>query len=230
MGKAKRCRSVVLSASVAALGATGACPAAGATPERDSAARKPATVHRHHQHHQRPSRAPVGTPRGGYVYAVYAEGQVSTQHPNTSCAGATIKLARLALFAEDANAVALWGRNPQQWERPYTVTTGPATTFTLWWTTEAENREAEENGGKIAHSANLTGTAPAANVCAATTPNAALGGVGRVTITWRLAAPARSVAALVAQPPTNIDPSEYMLAFQILPSGAVPAFSASQNQ
>jgi len=80
------------------------------------------------------------------------------------------------------------------------------------------------------HSANLTGTAPAASVCAATTPNAALGSVGRAMVTWRLTAPVRSVAELVAQPPTNIYPSEYMLAFQILPSGAVPAFSASQGQ
>jgi hypothetical protein len=40
----------------------------------------------------------------------------------------------------------------------------------------------------------------------------------------------RSVAELVAQPPTNIHPSEYMLAFEILPSGVVPPFSASKSQ
>jgi len=140
MGKAKRCRSVVLSASVAALGATGACSAAGAAPEHEPAASKPAAIHRRHhqhQHQQRPSRAPVGTPRGGYAYEVYAEGQISAQRPNASCAGSAIRLVRLTLFGESANTGALWQREPGQWERPYTVTTGPATTFTLPWTTEA---------------------------------------------------------------------------------------------
>jgi len=43
MGRAKRCRSVVVSASVAVLGVTGACPAAGATARVERAAATPAT-------------------------------------------------------------------------------------------------------------------------------------------------------------------------------------------
>jgi hypothetical protein len=68
-------------------------------------------------------------------------------------------------------------------------------------------------------------TTLASTICAATTPGAVVGEVGEALATWVLPAPARSAAALMATPPTNVSPNELRIAFEVLPGGAVPAFT-----
>lgn len=226
MGKAKRCRSIVLSASVAALGTTAACPAANAegsggpvpaSAPRAAAVREHATPKRHVARH-----------RGAYVYEVAVGGELRSEAPNTSCAGNSIRFTRLTFkMSESPAADALSERDPSFWRDRFTVTAGPATTITMPWNSPQETREAEEHNGVIQNGHGTWATAPAARVCAATSPDAALGSVGEGIVTWRLPAPVTSVAALLAQSPTSATFNELMVAFSIQPDGSVPAFTNS---
>jgi len=63
----------------------------------------------------------------------------------------------------------------------------------------------------VPNSRGLTSTTLASSVCAPTTPNTAIGSVGEGVVTWRLPRPARSVAALVAQPPTSVNLNELVV-------------------
>ena len=93
MGRAKRARSVVLSASVAALGAAGSCPAANAASEAAPAARPVrAVVARAHANPRRRPRPPAPAPHGPYVYTVHVGGEINVEKANTQCAGGSIKI------------------------------------------------------------------------------------------------------------------------------------------
>jgi hypothetical protein len=222
MGKAKRCRSVVIGASVAALGATGACPAANAEGNATNARAPRAAETREHS----TPRRHVERHHGPHVYKVTVGAEIRAEAPNASCAGSSIKFSRLAFtMSESPAAEALSERDPSFWRGRFTVTAGPATTITVPWSSPAETREAEEHGGAIPNGHGAWATAPAARVCAATTPGASLGSIGEGVVTWRLPAPVTSVAALLAQPPTSATFNEVMVAFAIQPNGSIPAFN-----
>jgi hypothetical protein len=168
---------------------------------------------------------------GSYVYTVVIGNTVATAgKPNVACSGSSMRLTGIATFPESKNATALWERTPTAWKRRYTITTGPATTITVSWLPAAEQREAEE---EAAHNGSVRNprlwgqenTTPTSAVCAATSPGAVVGEIGEALATWVLPAPARSAAALMATPPTNIYPNEYSAAFEVLPNGTVPAFA-----
>lgn len=228
MGKTRRCRAVVLGASVAALGATGACPAANAAKAQGAVpaprSQKPARLH----HHAPKRRArPVTTPHhGDYVYEVSIEGELSFTKANMTCSGLTLKLTGVTGFPATNNASALWYKRPEGWNRVYTITTGPATTITVPYTTPAELTEAEERHerGEPAeprHPRNLTGTALTSQLCADARPNAGVGSQGGGVATWRLPQPAVTAAALMSQTPTNIDLSKLGMSFNIKPNGTI---------
>ncbi|MGO9319675.1 MAG: hypothetical protein ACLQBY_02565 [Solirubrobacteraceae bacterium] len=237
MGKAKRCRAVAISASVAAIGAATACPAANAASEAAPTAHAPrAAVTREHagsRRRRKPSVAPKpATHQGDYVYTVViGETEADENTPNVTCTGAGMRITGLGTYAESPDATALWERTPAAWKRAYTVTTGPATTITVGWTPPSERREVEEESD--AHNGFILNprlwskpdTALASTICAATTPGAVVGEVGEALATWALPAPARSAAALMATPPTNVYPNELRIAFEVLPDGSVPAFT-----
>jgi hypothetical protein len=223
MGKAKRCRAVVIGASVAALGAAGPCPAAnaaaahapGAHAPRTAAARKHASRHRS----PRPT-----TARGPYVYEIEISGEIRAEKPNASCAGSGIMFSDVTLESpESPAAYALTKRAPSYWTRRVTITAAPTTTITMPWFGPRETREAEQHGIATG-SHNYQATTTAARICAATTPNAALGGIAAGMATWRLPRAASSIAALLTQPPTSLSFREIMVAFEIQPDGSVPAF------
>jgi hypothetical protein len=226
MNKAKRCRSVILGASVAALGTTAACPAANA--ERSggpvpASAPRAATV----REHATPKRH-VARHHGAYVYRVLVGGEIRSEAPNASCAGDSIRFTRVTFtMGESPAAEALSERDPSFWRGRFTVTAGPATTITMPWNSPAETREAEEHGGAVPNGHGTWATAPAARVCAATTPGASLGSIGEGLVAWSLPAPVTSVAALLAHAPTNATFNELMVAFSIQPDGSVPAFTNS---
>ena len=146
-----------------------------------------------------------------------------------------IRLARVTLFPEGRNAGALWQRDPSSWRRTFTLTTQPTTKITASWEPPAQQREAEEeaatHNGEVLNPRlqSREDSTTASAICAATTPNAAIGSIGMAAVTWRLPEPVSSVAALLRHTPTSIQPNEYMLAFEVLPNGTVPAFSPSLN-
>lgn len=218
----KRAFSVALGSGVAAMSAA-ACQSASATAPEAHAASKPRAVVRHA--HAKPRRGHARTSRGEYVYKVIVGGVVSTDKANAACSGSSLRLTGMATYPESKNATALWERSPAAWRQRFAITTSASTTITVSWSDETQRREANEDGGEIRHSRGLTGTAPASRVCAATKPNAALGSVGEGVVTWRLPKPAKSVAALLAQPVASIYPNQYVLAFEISPDGTVPAFA-----
>jgi hypothetical protein len=222
MGKAKRCRSIMLSASVAVL-ATGACPVADAASKaalRPRATREP-----------RPASL-----RGPFVYEVLAGAEISAESANMACVGERIRISGVTLSPEGPNehvgkvpsrakdSFQLSLKNPAAWEKPHTITTGQATTITASWTDEVEKEELRENGSVANHTAGPI-TIPASRLCAATTPNAPVGSLGRSEVTWRLTKPVKSLTALLHQPPTNIHLNEYIARWEILLNGTVPTFS-----
>lgn len=218
MGKAKRCRTVVIGVG-AALAAAPACPASAAP----VAAHAPQGAHvKHHA-----TQHPANTPHGPYVYKVAIGGEIHEERPNTACAGNRIRLSNVTLAAPETRITeALFYRHESSWGGQGTITTSPATTITMPWNSPQETREAEQHGGTIPNPHGAPATAPAARICAATAPNAALGSVGEGVVTWRLTRPATSVAALLAQAPANVNLNELMVAFAIQPDGGVPAFTA----
>ncbi len=246
MGRSRRCRSIVMSTSVVALGATGACPAANAASgpasgphgERAGIARKHVNPRRRHH-----SPKPVG-PQGAYVYEAAIEAEVNANEANARCVTGTMKLIGVGLSPEGPNesytrppTVArnsndLWDQNPAAWEGPHTITTGPGTTLTMQWTPPAERREAEEesqrNNGEV-RDPRLMGqedTGLASTVCAATTPDAGVLSIGKGLATWRLSRAVTSLHALLSQPVTSIVASEYVAGgLEILPNGSVPPFA-----
>ncbi len=219
MGKAKRCRTVVIGASVVALGTVGTCPAANAAKDAPTPSQ--------------PVVATIAHKHDPYVYEATLGGELSS--PNTSCSGATIRLARVTLSPEGRNAGALWQRHPSAWNGTFTFNTVPTTKITASWQAPAQQREAEEeaatHNGEV-NNPRLQGqedTTTASTICAATTPNAALGSIGMGAVTWRLPKPVTSVAALLRHAPASIQPNEYTLAFEVLPNGTVPAFSPGSS-
>ncbi len=211
MGKAKRCRAIMVGASVAALGATGACPAAHATNEHSAHAQRPVVAHDRGRHSHRPA---TTAPPGGYVYEVDAEGETSVNDANAVCSGSQIRVSGLTLSSEGPdegvtkppvvarNSFELWTKNPAAWERLNTVTMGPQTTITY-----------------------QHDTTTASSMCAATTPDANVASIGRATVTWRLPTPVDSLASLLAQVPASVILGEYIASFEILPNGTVPTFT-----
>ncbi len=222
MSKAKRCRSVVIGASVAALGAAGPCPTATAASSAPPAPR--AGVAHEHAHRHRPQR-PATAPHGPYVYVIEISGEIRAGNPNASCAGSSIVFSGVTLESpESPAAYALTKRAPSYWTRRVTITAAPTTTITMPWFGAQETREAEQHG--VATSSHgYRATTTAARICAATTPNAALGGIAAGLATWRLPRAASSVAALLAQPPMSLSFRELMVAFEVQPNGSVPTFA-----
>jgi hypothetical protein len=231
MGKAKRCRAVAISASVAAISAATACQAADAASEAASTAHAPraADKREHAGSHRRRKPSPQ---HGPYVYTVViGETEADENTPNMTCTAAGMRITGVGTFAESPDATALWERTPAAWKRLYAITTGPATTVTVGWTPPSERREAEEESD--AHNGFILNprlwskpeTTLASTICAATTPGAVVGEVGEALATWVLPAPASSAAALMATPPTNVSPNELRIAFEVLPGGSVPAFA-----
>lgn len=237
MGKAKRCRSIMLSASVAAL-ATGACPVAAAAnkaPSRPHATRDAVSRNAIRHRHRRPRPASL---RGPFVYQVLAESEISLEHSNASCAGPALRLVGFTLSPEGPNervtrppAVArnanqLWLQNPAAWGRLLTINTGPETTVrVLWLPPKLEQESYTDKGGVDPRFVGQEDSTTASRICSASTPDAAVASIGRAEITWRLAAPVRNLAALLAQPPTSIQMREYSAAFEVLPDSTVPTFS-----
>ena len=139
------------------------------------------------------------------------------------------------VMPETSAATALFYRNESFWGKRVTITAGPTAKVTISWTPPAERREAEAEAA--AHNGEIRNprlwgqedTGLAGAVCAATTPNAALGDIGEGEVTWRLPRPVTSVAALLAQPATSVYTNEYMLVFEILPDGTVPNFAPYQT-
>jgi hypothetical protein len=233
MGKAKRCKTVILGASVAALGAAGSCPAANAANKAAPSLHASRAVGAHA--HAKPRRRvqPKTAPHGPYVYKVTIGGEINVEKANAQCSGSSIRLTDVKLVMPETRVTEdLFYRNESFWGGRATITVGPAARITASsWTPPAERREAEaeanaHNGAIL--NPRLQGqktTGLAGTVCAATAPNAALGDIGEGEVTWRLPRPITSVAALIAQPATSVYTNEYMLAFEIFPDGTVPSFT-----
>jgi hypothetical protein len=151
---------------------------------------------------------------------------------NTQCSSGSIRLTDVKLVMPETRATEdLFYRNESFWGKRATITAGPAAKVTISWTPPAERREAEAeanaHNGEV-RNPRLQGqedSGAAGTVCAATTPNAALGDIGEGEVTWSLPRPVTSVAALLAQPATSLYTNEYMLMFEILPDGTVPNFT-----
>jgi len=234
---AKRCRTVVLGASVAALSAAGACPNANAAGEAAPAAHAPRGVvaHARRKPRRRPRPRTAPAPHGPYVYTIHVGGEINVEKADVQCSGSSIKFTRSSLvMPETSAATTLFYRNESSWGKRVTITAGPATKITISWTPPAERREAEAeanaHNGEI-RNPRLQGqedTGIAGTVCAATSPNAGLGDIGEGEVTWRLPRPVTSLAALLALPATSVYTNEYMLVFEVLPDGSVPDFTAFQ--
>lgn len=222
----KRAMSMVMGSGVAAL-SVAACPPANAAAPVAHAASKTRAVVRHER--VKPRRGHVRTAQGEYVYKVIVGGEVRTDKANMACAGSSLRISGVMTYPE-GNATALWERSPAAWRQRFTITSGPATTITVPWTSPAEDKEAAEHGGMIPNSRSPVATTPASRVCAATTPNAAVGSVGEGVVTWRLPSPVKSVAALLAHAPANININEHVSAFTVRPDGTVPTFAPFQAQ
>jgi len=214
--------SAVVGSGVAAL-SVAACPPANATTPDAHAASKTRAVVRHER--VKPRRRHVRTRQGEYVYKVVVGGEVRTNKANMACSGSSLRITGVTAYPEWSNATALWERSPAAWRQRFTIRSGPATTVTVPWTSPAEEKEAAGHGGMIPNSRSAVATTQAGRVCAATSPNAAVGSMGEGVVTWRLSSPVKSVAALLAHAPTNIDINEYVSAFTVQPDGTVPAFN-----
>jgi hypothetical protein len=214
----KRAMSAVMGSGVAAL-SVAACPSANAMEGDFHAASKPRAVVRRER--AKPRRGHVRTAKGDYVYKVTIGGEVNDTKANMACSGSSLKIGGVTTYPESRNAAALWERTPAAWRQHFTITSGPATTITVPYTTPAELTEGEAHGGNAPNSPSLTGTAPASRVCAAAAPNAGVASVGEGVATWQLPKPAKSVAALLSQPPTNINLNKLAMVFAIRPGGAV---------
>ena len=228
MGKAKRCRSVVVSASVAAMSAAGACPAANAASGPPGASRPPAgaVARKQPAHAHRHVAQPHAAPHGPYVYKVLIGGAIRWQRPNITCVGSSIRFSNIRLqMPESAAANELADHNETAfWGHRVTITTAPTTTITMPWNSEQETREAEHNNGAVPHPRNLQASTAAERVCTATTPNAPIGSIGEGTVTWRLPAPASNLAALLHSAPASVYLNELTAPFSIQPDGSVPTF------
>lgn len=225
MGKAKRCRTVVIGVG-AALAAAPAGPAGAAAPEHGSPSPAVARMTQRAHSRRRRQQRPAAAPHGPYVYAVAIGAEIREENPNAACVGNSIRLTSVALVMPETRITeALLYRYESFWGKRATITAGPATTITTPWSSAQETREAEQNGGMVPDPHDASATAPAARICAATTPNAALGSIGEGVVTWRLPRPATSVAALLAQAPANVNLNELMVAFAIQPDGSVPPFN-----
>lgn len=246
MGKARRCRAVVIGASVAALGATGACASAEAATTRVQAsqAKAPAaTLARRHERrrHHRPAAAPH---HGPFVYEAQitnlVPGYSPSSPPNTSCTpSGGARVVRVSFeeatekFGHDEGPVGVLWEHPGVLARVYSLTLSPATKITVNWLPRAERKEALEDAA--AHhgfilNPRLQGqedTTTIGTVCAAAQqPNSPIADVGaKTTLTWRLPAPVPSLAALAAQPAASITPDDDGEAFEVLPNGSVPPFT-----
>lgn len=236
MGRTKRCRTVILGASVAALGAATACPdanaASEAAPMKQEARAVVARAHHKPRHRPRPRTAPTPTPHGPYVYKISIGGEINVEKADVRCSGSSITLSQVSLVMPGTSATtALFNRNESFWDKQVTITVGPAGKVTISWRPPAQRREAEAeanaHNGEIRnpHLWTQEDTGAAGTVCAATSPNAALGDIGEGEVTWSLPRPVSSVAALLAQPATSFYTNEYMLIFEILPDGSVPSFT-----
>jgi hypothetical protein len=244
MGRARRCRAVVLGASVAALGATGAGggealarPAANAASAPGSHGPRATVAHKHAvlRRHPRHKAAPTPARRSGkYVYEGVIGNTVATENePNMACTGAGARLTRIA-FAElnGPGSFKIWAQHPAAFNKTYTLTATPTTTITVSWTPPAERREAEEeaatHNGEVRnpHLQGQNDTTTVGKVCAAAPrPDAAIAEIGEATVTWELPAPVTSLAALTRHAPTNITPNEYSVSFEVQPDGTVPPFT-----
>ncbi len=243
MGKAKRCKSVVLGASVAvgvgALGATGACPAAGAASSEAPSSHAPqaATARKNSKsRHRLPTH-----PQRAYVYeAGIGDTEATENEPNMECSGAggTVSGATLADTGFDAtvfkgpNVGSMERRHPAMFNRTYTLTLSTETTITVNWLPRAEEQEvieeSEQHNGEVLNPRfnGQEDTATIGSICAAATrPHAFVAEIGQATAKWVLAAPVPNLAALAKLPPTSITPNEYRVAFEVLPNGTVPPFS-----
>lgn len=238
MGKAKRCRAVVLGASVAvgALGATGACAAGAASGETPSPGASQATTASKHPKFRRRLSA-----HGAYVYeAVIGDTEVTENEPNMECSGVGRAASGATLVDTGFNAAVFKGpnlagmerRNPAMFNHTYALTLAPTTTITVNWLPHTAEQEALEEGDQ--HNGEVSNprfkgqddTATIGTVCAsATRPNAYIAEIGQATAKWVLTAPAPNLAALAKLPPASITPNEYRAAFEVLPNGTVPAFS-----
>jgi hypothetical protein len=212
-----------MGSGVAAL-SVAACPPANATAPDAHAASKTRAVVRHER--VKPRLGHVRTAQGEYVYKVIVGGEVRTDKANMACSGSSLRISGVTAYPESRDATSLWERSPAAWRQRFTITSGPATTITVPWSSPGEDKEAAENGGMIPNSRSLVSTTQASRVCAATTPNAAVGSMGEGVVTWSLPSPAKSVAALLAHAPTNVSINEYVSAFTIQPDGTVPTFGA----
>jgi hypothetical protein len=227
MGRSRRCRSIVMSTSVVALGATGACPAANAASNGTPGSHGNRAVVAHKR------AAPVPARRRVYVYkAVIGDTEAMENEPNMACAGAGARLTGIA-FAElnGPGSSRIWAQHPAAFNKTYTLTTSPATTITVSWTPPAERREAQEesaaHNGEI-RNPRLQGrdnTTTVGAVCAATHSGANIAEIAGAGARWELPAPVTSLAALVSHTPTSIAPNEYRVAFEVQPDGAVPPFT-----
>jgi hypothetical protein len=170
MGRAKRVRTVVLGASVAALGATGACPAANAAgseaPHKGAARVAVARGHaKHRRRHARrrhathPAKPPTAVPHGEYVYeSVVGDAEASENEPNMECTGAghpappgaagggatLVDTSVEAATFTGPNVEGMERRDPDMFNHTYTLTLGPATTITVNWLAPDLRREAIE--------------------------------------------------------------------------------------
>jgi hypothetical protein len=234
MGKAKRCRTVILGASVAVLGAATACPDANAASKAAPATQgtRAAVAHVHHKPRRRPWPRTAPAPHGPYVYAIRVGGEINVKKTDVQCSGSSIWLTQVSLVMPETSAAgALFNRNESFWDKHVTITAGPTAKVTISWKPPAERREAEAEAN--AHNGEIRNprlwgqedSGAAGTVCAATAPNAALGDIAEAEVTWRLPQPGASVAALLAQPATSVYTNEYMLVFEILPDGSVPSFT-----
>jgi hypothetical protein len=209
--------TVALASSAAALGAAGACPPANAAANVKAVPPAP---------HRAKSRRRPAAHRGPYVYHAIIGGEVKVTGNDMFCSGSTIRFVGLNVVAEDGIATALWERTPSAWSRRFTFVVGPATTISVPWSSEQAVLEATEHNGMVPNpKETVWATAPASRVCSATTANAGLASVGEGVVTWRLPAPAASVAALLAQPPANVLLNELIMSFHIEPNGNVPPFN-----
>jgi hypothetical protein len=237
MGKARRCRSVVFGASVVALGATGACPAANAASAPGSHGPRAAVAHKHAppRRHRRHKAVPSPASRHGkYVYKGVIGNTVATANePNMACTGdGGARLTRIA-FAElnGPGSFKIWAQHPAAFNKTYTLKATPTTAITVNWMPASKQREAEE---EAAHTGNVSNprlqgqndTTTVSAVCAAAPrPGANIAEIGEATATWELPAPVTSLAELTRYAPTSITPNEYSAVFEVLPNGTVPPFT-----
>lgn len=231
MGRARRCRSVVISASVAALGATSACPVANAANSGTPGPTTTGSGGRAVVAHKRVAPRSSTPHTGPFVYTVHVNGEISSGSADMRCVGSAVSLTRITFVWPEtpATEALAWGREEATFlGQLHNITGTPATTVTMTWMSPQETSDAERNGGELPYYApNKRVTAAAATVCAATTPNAGIASIGEGTITWRLPKRVSTVAQLLAQPAANVAFQEVMVAFQIQPNGSVPNFQAS---